>query len=168
MVSVFKFFSNIFRFKRGKKAENTIIANAMLAGAVIALGFVTLTWTYQQAQVANMEYAATIDSQSSKIKEKLVIEYTCYNQTDGKLFVYLLNCGQSNSVDISNICISNSSWTEIFQIEELKLFNGTSISTLNIHEHCYFDTLISLLAGIQYSLKITTERGCTFETVFSY
>lgn len=137
----------------------------MLAGAVIALGFVTLIWTYQRTEVANTEYSEAIDSESLKIKEKIVMEYIYYNQTEEKLIVYLLNCGQSNSVQFNNIVISNSSWVEVFPIEELRLFNGTLISSLNIQKHSYFETSTPLVSGVQYSLRIMTERGRSFETV---
>lgn len=137
----------------------------MLAGAVIALGFVILVWTYQRSQVANTEYSEAIDSESLKIKEKIVMEYTYYNQTEEKLIVYLLNCGQSDSVQFDNLVISNSSWAEVFQIEELRLFNNTLISSLDIQEHGYFETSTPLVSDVQYSLRLMTERGRSFETV---
>ncbi len=137
----------------------------MLAGAVIALGFVILVWTYQRSQVANTEYSEAIDSESLKIKEKIVMEYTYYNQTEEKLIVYLLNCGQSDAVQFDNLVISNSSWAEVFPIEELRLFNSTLISSLDIQEHGYFETSTPLVSGVQYSLRIMTERGRSFETV---
>ena len=151
--------------KRRNKGTNTIISSTMLAGAVIALSFVTLTWTYQRTQLANMEYSEAITSESYKMKEKIVIEYTYYSQSEEKLNMYLLNCGQTNSVRFTNIVISNSSWAAVFPIEELKLFNGTSITSLNVQEHAYFETSTALTLGTQYSLRIITERERSFETV---
>jgi len=150
---------------RRKKATNTIISSVMLAGAVIALGFVILTWTYHRTEVANREYSEAINSESLKIKEKIVMEYVCFNQTGEKLIVYLLNCGYSNSVKFDNIVISNSSWEHVFPIEEIRLFNGTLVSSLNLQEHGYFETSTPLTLGTQYSLKVITERGSSYETV---
>ncbi|MFQ6081135.1 MAG: hypothetical protein ACE5OW_05675 [Candidatus Bathyarchaeia archaeon] len=150
-----------------RRAVNIAISNLILAGAVVALGFAVLSWTYSRSSVYNMEYANLIEANSDRIKEKLVFEYIFYN-TSGNLTVYLINCGKSNDVSLAHVYLSNSSWFRSFPDTdiELRFLNGTSTESLDIGEEGYFQLSVSLVTNTSYSIRIVTGRGRSFDATF--
>lgn len=150
-------------------AVNIVISNLILAGAVVALGFAVLSWTYSRSSVYNNEYANVMEANLDRIKEKLVFEYIFYNASDPpQLTVYLINCGEINDVSIANVYLSNSSWFESFPDVELWLLDGTSTESLDIREEGYFQIRpsVSLVADTSYSIRIVTGRGRCFDATF--
>jgi len=149
-----------------RRAFSPVISNTLLAGAVIALGFAVLSWTYTRSSVFNLEYADVVEANLDKIKEKLVFEYLFYNTSENTLTVYLMNCGKSNNVSLTNAYLSNSSWFQSFSDIELMFLNGTLTQSLDIGEEGYFKLSVNLVANTGYSIRIVTERGRLFETPF--
>lgn len=149
-----------------RRATNPVISNAILAGAVIALGFVVFSWAYGRSSVANLEYADVVDANLDKIKEKLVFEYFFYNTSDGELTVYLINCGKSNNVSLFSVYLSNNSWLQSFSDIDLMFLNGTLTQSLDIRDEGYFKLSVDLVANTSYSIRIVTGRGRLFDTTF--
>jgi len=162
--------SGLIRNTRGllfnRHAENTVIANVVLAGVVIALGLATLNWTYQKSSIANDEYADVTEANLASIKEKLVFEYIFYNSSKNELTVYLMNCGKSNDVSLASVYLSNSSWIQSFFDIELGLLNGTLTQGLDLGEEGYLKLSVDLAANMSYSIRIITERGRSFDATF--
>lgn len=149
-----------------RHAVNVIISNLIMAGAVVALGFAVLSWTYSWSSVYNTEYANLIEANSDRIKEKLVFEYIFYNASENGLTVYLINCGKSDDVSLANVYLSNSSWFQSFPDIELRFLNGTLTESLDIGEEGYFQLSVSLVANTSYSIRIVTGRGRCFDATF--
>lgn len=107
-----------------RHAVSVVVSTLIMVGAVIALGFAVLSWTYSRSSVFNMEYANLVDANSERMKEKLVFEYVFYNASSSELTVYLINCGKSNDVSLANVYLSNGSWFQSFSDIELRFLNG--------------------------------------------
>lgn len=152
----------------GRRAVNIVISNLILAGAVVALGFAVLSWTYSRSSVYNMEYANLMEANSDRIREKLVFEYIFYDTSENELTVYLINCGKSNDVSLANVYISNDSWVQSFSDTELRFLNDTPTQSLDTGEEGYFKLRpsVDLVANTIYSIRIVTERGRLFDTTF--
>jgi len=149
-----------------RRAVSPVISNTILAGAVIALGFTVLSWTYSRSLVFNLEYADVVEANLDKIKEKLVFEYLFYNTSKNELTVYLINCGKSNNVRVANAYLSNNSWFQPFYDVDLMFLNGTLTQSLDIRDEGYFKLSVNLVANTSYSIHIVTERGRLFDTTF--
>jgi len=149
-----------------RRAVNVVVSNLILVGAVIALGFSVLSWTYSRSSTFNTEYANLVEANSERMKEKLVFEYIFYNASENELTVYLINCGESNDVSLANVYLSNGSWLQSFSDIELRFLNGTLTESLDIGEEGYFKLSVSLVADTSYSIRIVTERGRLFDTTF--
>ena len=67
----------------------------MLASAVIALGFVILVYTQQNAAKSNMQYADNTNENIASIQEKLAFEHIYNNSSLNELSVFLINCGNN-------------------------------------------------------------------------
>lgn len=159
-------FVRLRKFFLDKRAISVAISNVIFASVVVTLGFVVLYWTYGTTSSLNHDYNEVMDSNLARIKEKLVFEYVFYDMDDGKLFVYLLNCGKSNDVAIASVYVRNSTWYVSFSNVELKLLNGTSTESLDVGEQGYFTVSISLVVNSSYVIQLVTERGRAFETSF--
>lgn len=78
-----------------KYGISPVISTTILAGAVIALGFVVFIWTYNRSLAFNVEYTNVVETDLARIKEKLIFEFVFYNTSDKELTVYMMNCGKS-------------------------------------------------------------------------
>ncbi len=154
------------RVRVNKRGTSQVISSTILAGAVIAMGFMVLGWTYSRSAVFNLEFANAVDTNLDRLKEKLVFEFVFYNSTGKELAIYLLNCGQSNSMNLTNAFLSNSSWYYSFPDIELMFLNGSSTESLDIDDERYVTLTVDLVADSRYSLRIVTERGRGFVTTF--
>jgi len=105
-----------------KRGISPVISTTILAGAVIALGFVVFMWTYNRTLAFNVEYANVVETDLARIKEKLVFEFVFYNTSNKELTVYMMNCGKSNNVSLTNAFLSNSSWYNELQDQLSKKF----------------------------------------------
>jgi len=149
-----------------RHAVSVVVSTLIMVGAVIALGFAVLSWTYSRSSTFNTEYANLVEANTDKMKEKLVFEYVFYNASQSELTVYLINCGKSNDVSLANVYLSNGSWFQSFSDIELRFLNGTLTESLDIGEEGYFKLSVSLVANTSYSIRIVTGRGRLFDTTF--
>lgn len=149
-----------------KRGISQVISTTILAGAVIALGFVVFTWTYNRSLAFNREYANVVETDLARIKEKLVFEFAFYNTSDKELTVYMINCGKSNNVSLTNAFLSNSSWYQSFTNIELTLLNETSVESLDVNEEGCLKITVDLVVQSSYSIRVVTGRGRAFETTF--
>ena len=150
-----------------KRGISPVISTTILAGAVIALGFVVFMWTYNRSLAFNREYANVVETDLARIKEKLVFEFVFYNASDKELTVYMMNCGKSNNVSLTNVFLSDSSWYQSFTNIELTLLNETSTQSLDVNDEGYLKiTVDDLVVQSSYSIRVVTGRGRGFETTF--
>jgi len=152
---------------RDKGGVSAVISNVILIGAVIAIGFSVMTWTYSQSSVYQAQYENSVNSDINKLRERVSFEYVFYNNTAKSLSVYLMNSGQVSDVSFTTIYISNSSWRITFTSVQLKFMNGTPTTYLAMGLEGYFAlSSVSLLSGNAYAIKVVTWRGSSFENSF--
>ena len=138
-----------------------------MTSAVMALGFIMLFWTQEKAFEANSEYSENTDLNIAKIGEELIIEHIFYDYNENTLKIWLLNCGKTNSIRLTHILLSNSSWSQTFIDFELKYLNGTAIESLDVSEEAVIELPINLVTYfVSYSIQINTERGRQFVSDF--
>lgn len=160
--------SRIPNLLRNRRAISTVISNIILIAAVIAVGFAVLAWTYSTSSSYVDQYGSTVNSDIDMLRERVAFEYIFYNNTTPKsLFVYLMNCGQVDKVNVTTAYVSNSSWLATFSDIQLKFLNTTQTSYLNAGQEGYFVlSSITLQTGSSYTVKIVTWRGSIFESTF--
>jgi hypothetical protein len=157
-----------FASRRSKRAVSAVISNLILIGAVIAVGFLVLTWSVSQASSYNNQYSQTIAADINQTKERLAFEYFFYNGTALNLKVYLMNCGTIGGISLRTVYLSNSTWT-VSKNVWLTFFNGTDPPTQSIdmgQERSFSISSTNLVPGNQYSLLIMTVRGSSFVQSF--
>jgi hypothetical protein len=99
---------------RDKGGVSAVISNVILIGAVIAVGFSVMAWTYSQSSVYQAQYKQSVNSDIDMLRERVSFEYVFYDNTAKTLSVYLMNSGQVSNVNFTTIYISNSSWRITF------------------------------------------------------
>ncbi len=155
----------IFRILFDKRAINNAVSATIMTSVVIALGLSVFTWAQARASDYNSDFSQTVDTETSKLKEKLAFEYIFY---DGQnLTVFLLNCGTIDDVKIKRVYIYDSSGVLIqtFPDPPLCPFQGwDEIQDLDIQDEGRL-VLSTDLDGF-YNIKIVTVRGATFDTDF--
>jgi len=160
-------FRNIFKIFINKKAVSVVISTTLMTSAVMALGFVILFWTQEKAFEANSEYSENTDLNIAKIGEELIIEHIFYDYNENTLKIWLLNCGKTNSIQLTQILLSNSSWSQTCTDFELKYLNGTSTESLNVNEEAVIELSVNLVTYfVNYDIQINTERSRQFVSEF--
>jgi len=159
----------ISRIIFNKRAMNNAVSATIMTSVVIALGLSVFTWAQARSSDYNSEFSETVDTETSKLKEKLAFEYIFYNDTSGNLTVFLLNCGTIDDVKIKTLYIYDSSSTPIQIISDPPLysFQGLDIpdQDLDIQEEGCL-VLSADLPNDFYNIRIVTVRGATFDTDF--
>ena len=153
--------------KRRNHAVSPAISNVIMAGAIIIVGFAVFSWSNGVSTTFNTQYSSSIDSNLDKIGEKLVFEHIFYEQAHSKLYLYILNCGESTNVEIASIKVSNSSWNQVFSIITINFLNGTTAHSLNTNNEAFLTLNASLQNHQNYFVNLTTNRGRTFGANFS-
>lgn len=161
-----KFARKIRRFLFGKRGTSEVISSVIMASAVIALGFVVLFFTQQNAFEQNTEYFDSTNNNIATIQEKLIFEYINYNSSLNELTVFLMNSGNSNDTIIDRVYLSNDSWSQSFDNIQLKHFNNTVTSSLDINQEGFFQLIVDLQEDSSNNIKIVTTRGRYFVTTF--
>jgi len=150
-----------------RRAISPVISNLILVAGVIAVGFAVLAYINSNGSIFAQEYGRTVTSDINTLKERLAFEYVFYNSTTRDLSLYLLNYGAINNVNLSAIYLGNSSWHTAFSGIQLRYFNGTEASALNIGEEGYcLLPPTTLVSGKAYTVRITTKRGSVFGYTF--
>lgn len=151
----------------GKRAVSAVISNMILIGAVIVVGFAVLSWANSQANSYSSSYGKTVSSDINKLEEKIAFEYIFYNKVTTSLSTYIINCGLIDGVKVSQVLVSNSSWSYTYYNIQLKLLNNTSTPQINRGQEAYFSTFpVTLTSGGSYMITVLTTRGSSFETAF--
>jgi hypothetical protein len=150
-----------------RRAVSAVISNVILIGAVIVVGFAVLSWANSQANSYSSSYGKTVSSDINKLEEKIAFEYIFYNKVTTSLSAYIINCGLIDGVKVSQVSVSNSSWSYTYYNIQLKLLNNTSTSQINRGQEAYFSTFpVTLTSGGSYMITVLTTRGSSFETAF--
>ena len=157
----------LYKVSCNKKAVGVVVSTTLMASAVMALGFVLLFWTQTQAMDANSAYSENTNLNIDKIGEEIIIEHTFYDYNENNLTIWILNCGKSNTIQLREIILSNSSWSQTFVDFELKYLNGTVIESLDVGEEAVIELPVNLVTYfVNYFIQINTERGRQFVTDF--
>lgn len=162
---------NIRKLLRERRAVNVVISNIILTGAVIVAGFVVLFWAQYRASVYNEQYSEVLNADIARLKERLAFEYVLFDQSDGDLSVYLVNCGTINETTVETVFVSTSTGrlVEVFSNVTLMHFNGDEIADQDLDrgEEGYFVlSSLDLVTKNSYSIRIVTGRGSTFDHTF--
>ena len=155
-----------FRLFSDRRAVSPVIANVIMAGAIVVIGFSVLSWTFSQSAEFSNRYSSSMQANLNKLKEKLVCEYISYNGSSGEVNVFLLNCGESVDVSLVSATLRNSTWHQAVSSPELKLLNNTQVQSLSVDEEGRFKMASVLQAGTSYTLSISTSRGKSFVAKF--
>jgi hypothetical protein len=151
-------------------AISAVISNVILAGAVITVSFVVLFWAQYRSSAYNEQYSEAMNADIAKLKERLAFEYVFYDKAN--LTVYLLNCGTIDNVTVQTVYIyfsGNGTLVKVFSSPTLKQFNGAPITDQDLdkgEEGCFVLSPLSLETGVNYSVRVITGRGSTFEYTF--
>jgi len=151
---------------------NNAVSATIMTSVVIALGLSVFTWAQARASDYNSDFSETVDTETSKLKEKLAFEYIFYDNRSSppNLTVYLLNCGTIDDIKIKTVYIYDryNNLKEVFSDPPLYSFQGSPEipQDLDIQgEGCLVLPLSSSLSGL-YNIRIMTVRGATFDTDF--
>ena len=98
----FVLFRTLFKNRR---AVSAVVSNLILIAAVLAIGLVALGYARSTSINYQTEYAQTMSSDISKLKETLIFEYAHFDSN--QLTIYVMNSGSVN-VTIKTISINNS------------------------------------------------------------
>src|SRR3989339_1204314 len=90
---------------RNKRAVSAVVSNLILIGAVLAIGLVALGYARSTSINYQTDYAQTMSSDISKLKESLVFEYAHYGSN--QLTIYVMNSGPVN-VTVKTVFINTS------------------------------------------------------------
>jgi len=173
--------TKILKLLRERRAVSAVISNVILIGAVIAVGFAVLGWTYSTSNSYAAQYSSSVLHDINKLSERIAFEYIFYNSTaPTSLSVYIMNCGgigasaRALAVNLTAVYVSYASNGSLvasnFHIS-LHFLNETSTAparALNIGQEGYFIwTPISLQRGNSYAVKIVTWSESSFVGTFA-
>ena len=150
-----------------KKAGSYVISAVILAAVSVALGLAVLAWAQGRSSVYTSQYSETMDAETAKLKERLAVEYVVYDGDE--IWIYLLNWGTIDDMEIKSVHISRGSWHLAASTFTLKFFNGASIpdQDLDVGEEGYITVSSSdLETGGYYYIRIVTVRGAVFDSTF--
>jgi len=158
----------ISRMILNKRAESYVISAVILAGVSIALGFAVLAWAQSRSSDYESELSETMNAEKAKLKERLAVEYIVYDESAHKIWIYLLNWGTIDDVEIQTVHIRRGSWNLATSTFTLSFFNGTLIpdEDLDIGEEGYILIPIPLDDGGYYYVRVVTVRGAVFDSTF--
>ena len=156
----------VWKLLRGRRAVSVVVSNVILTGAVIAVGFVVLSWTQYRSSAYNEQYGEAMNADIARLKERLAFEYVFYS--GGNLSVYLMNCGTIDNVTIQTVYVTAITGVLIQVNSNVTLmhFNGVEIADLDRGEEGYFVLSLPNLISSSYSVRIVTGRGSTFDHMF--
>ena len=152
-----------------KKAGSYVISAVILAAVSVALGLAVLAWAQGRSSVYTSQYSETMDAETAKLKERLAVEYVVYDEDDDDIWIYLLNWGTIDDVEIQTVYVRNSTWHIAVSTPILKSLNGTQIPHLDMGEEGYIIVDVSpnsLKIGGYYYVRIVTGRGAVFDSTF--
>jgi hypothetical protein len=161
--------AKLFRDRGGVSA---VISNVILVGAVIAVGFGVMTWTYSQSSLYQAQYRESVSSDIDKLRERVSFEYVFYNNNTKSLSVYLMNSGKVDNVNFTTVYISSSSPIVTFTSDQfqLKFLNPPQQPTpdLDMGQEGYvlLDLSSVTLPPGKYTVKVETRRSSYFESIF--
>lgn len=161
----------IWKLLHGRRAVSAVVSNVILAGAVIAVSFVVLSWAQYRSSAYNDQYSEAMDADIARLKERLAFEYVFYDEDEGNLSVYLMNCGTIDNVTVKAVYVTTNTGepVKVFSNITLMDFNGDEIvdQDLDRGEEGYFVlSSLNLEAGASYSVRVVTGRGSTFDQTF--
>jgi len=161
----------IRKLLRERCAISVVISSVILAGAVIAVGFVVLFWAQYRSSAYTEQYSEAMNADIARLKERLAFEYIFYDRDGNDLSVYLMNCGTIGNITIQTVYVKDSTGFSIQVNSSITLmhFNGDEIADKDLDrvEEGYFVLpSLNLVAG-SYSVRIVTGRGSTFDCTFA-
>ena len=153
--------SFIRRLRCNKRALSPVVSSMVLVAVVIVLGFSTLAYAHTISDDYRDQYQENVSTDISKLRETLTFEYVYFN--NGHILIYFMNSG---SISFEVNMVSLSTLPEAIEPNITYLSGGlASNKTLAIGEQRLIDLPISIVSG-QYTIKITTIRGSSFEYSF--
>lgn len=157
--------AKLFRDRGGVSA---VISNVILVGAVIAVGFGVMAWTYSQSSLYQAQYGKSVRSDIDKLRERVSFEHVFYDSTAKNLSVYLMNSGKVDGVNFTTVYIIDSLGLIVNSTSvQLWLLDKTPTLDLDTGEEGYFViSPITLQPGTVYTVKVVTWRDSSFENTF--
>mgnify|MGYP007042364367 CR=1 FL=1 len=152
-----------------KRAESYVISAVILAGVAIALGLAVLAWAQGRSSAYTQEYSETMNLETAKLRERLAVEYVVYDESTHKVWIYLLNWGTIDDVEIQTIHIRSGTEHLATSNFILTFFNGAPIPDKDLdigEEGCIVISSIDLDVNGYYYVRIVTVRGAVFDSTF--
>jgi hypothetical protein len=156
-----------------KRAISVTLSTLILTAGVIAAGIAILYWAYSWGNVANDQYSSTVTNNQNAILESLSFEYITYSSTNSRLTVYVINCGLSNSLNLTRLYIWNSANQPLgtYTIAQLyRTSDSANISSLSRGAEGYFNVAFAaspLVSGF-YTIRVVTGSGRNYDGSFSF
>ena len=134
-----------------RKAVSEIVAALMVITIAAGIGIGLYVFSLNFFSNTRSNFELMISESTLREKERFMITYAYYDESAGKLYVYIYNYGEIE-VKIAALYIDN------------ELINQTKMLVLpdKIKEYV---TVKSLESGV-HNLKIVSERGVRYETKF--
>lgn len=153
-------------FARNRRGVSAVISNLILIGAVVTMGLVALTYARSTSVDYQTDYAQSVSSSISKLKESLVFEYAYYGTN--YLSVYVLNSG-SIDVNISSVSINNSPVSSS-ALKIYRMSDGQEITNFTIGKGLAVEIRVldtSSSHSGENTIKITSRSNSNFAYTFS-
>jgi hypothetical protein len=161
-----------------KRAISVALTTMIITAGVLAAGIAVLYWATSWGNVANHQYAQTVENSQSAIQESIGFEYITYSLS-GQLSIYIINCGKSNNLSLARAYLWDSAHQPLDTYEIASIYNiATQIeiphdpntrARLNIGDEAYIRLTPStpLTSGEYYTIRLVTERGRNFDQTFA-
>ena len=156
-------FKPAYALYRNRRAVSAVISNLILIGAVIVVGMAALAFARSNSSNYQTQYQQTVSSDIDKLKEGLSFEYVFYNSSSKNLYVYFLNSGNIN-FNVPTLLVNGSSYSFSMYYK-----NGQADPQkfVDVRQEAYIVSNAGNLAGGFYTVRLTTERGSSFEFSFA-
>ncbi|RLF14669.1 MAG: hypothetical protein DRJ97_05815 [Thermoprotei archaeon] len=132
------------------RGVSEVVASLLLLGVVIALSVLILTYSLGAFQLAQTSMSRRFFEEGQSLREQFVIVDVWYH--DGELSVAVYNCGDTDAV-VAGLYV-NETLTATPRVELLR------------GEMKWINASFQAEENATYWVKISTERGNTYETLW--
>ena len=157
---------------KSRRAVSTVISNLILIAAVIAVGFVALSYANSVSNNHVIQYGQAVNEDIDQLREEVAFEYAFYNSSTRNLTAFFMNAGSIGNIWINSMKVSNSTWSYMWNWttadRPMNYLNNSVAANLDISEEAFIVVTLpqsgnySLATGNVYSVKLITGRGSFF------
>jgi len=135
---------------RRSRGVSEVVASLLLLGVVIALSALILTYSLGAFQLTQTSMSKRFFEEAQSLREQLVIVDVWYH--NGELSVAVYNCGGTEAV-VAGVYINET----LIASPRVELLVG---------ETKWVNASFEIEEGATYRVKVSSERGNTYETLW--